>query len=395
MKHPPNHLIHPLYLCEEAIKELTKKHATPFYTYKNAIITERWETLKNFLPEDITLYYSVKANPNEDVIDAFRRLGAHFETASIGEIGIVRKSKCPDKIIFLGPAKTDADMEEAIKQNAYIVAESVSEVKRLNEVCKNKGLMIPIALRINPGKGKGVVSMSGNTPFGIDPALLPQLAFDLSEYKNIVINGLHFYLGTGLLKEEDIIEHLLLIHHAVDEVMKILKIDLHFLDIGGGFGIPYFGNERELDLQSIKNQYARLVQELKNKYPSLHEIAVEMGRYLVAPSGIFIAKIIDIKTSHGTRFILLDGGASSFNLNTGIGHNILPLSVLTDNDEKYETYSLCGPTCTPTDRLAANVCCRIPNIGDFVVFYQAGAYGYSAGPGLFLSRGFPGEVFID
>jgi diaminopimelate decarboxylase len=106
--------------------------------------------------------------------------------------------------------------------------------------------------------------------------------------------------------------------------------------------------------------------------------------------------VIDIKSSFGIQYIVLDGGTNIFNIDAHYyGFKSLPFSVLTDNPNKYDVYTICGPLCTSTDRLAVDIHCRVPNIGDTIAFYQAGAYGFSASPGLFLSRGFPKEIFYE
>ena len=396
IKEPPNNLINPLSLKPETIQTLSQQYGTPIYIYNSDIITERWKILKSFLPDYINIYYSIKANPNPEVINAFKNLGARFEAASIGEINIVQNKGCgnAEKIIFVGPAKSDYDLEKAIEQKVYIIAESANELERINAICQNKGIVQSIAIRINPGKGNGTISTGGKTQFGIDINTLPALSRSLSKYKNILVNGLHFYLGTGILQEKLIIDNLKIILEATKKAIYDLKIDLQFLDIGGGLGIPYHENENELNLTRIKDDFVYLIDTFRKEVPSLKEIAFEAGRYLVGPSGIFAAKVIDIKSSFGIQYIILDGGTSNFNIDTHYyGFKSLPFSVFTDNPDKHDIYTICGPLCTSTDRLEVDIRCQIPNIGDIIAFYQAGAYGFSASPGLFLSRGFPKEVF--
>lgn len=398
IKEPPNNLINPLSLKLETIRMLSQQYGTPVYIYNSAIIAEQWKILKSFLPDYMNIYYSIKANPNPDVINAFRKLGACFEAASIGEINAVRHMNHDhaDKIIFVGPAKSDYDLEKAIEQKVYIIAESANELKRINTICQSKGIVESIAIRINPGKGHGAISTGGKTQFGIDINTLPELFHSLLKYKNILVNGLHFYLGTGVLQEEHIIDNLKTIFEVTKKAIYDLKIDLQFLDIGGGLGIPYHENEDELNLTQIHDDFVYLIETFRKETPSLKEIAFEAGRYLVGASGVFVAKVIDIKSSFGVQYIILDGGTNIFNIDTHYyGFKSLPFSVLTDNPDKRDAYTICGPLCTSTDRLAVDIHCQVPNIGDIIAFYQAGAYGFSASPGLFLSRGFPKEVLYE
>jgi diaminopimelate decarboxylase len=397
MKKPPNKLIHPLSLSHDAIKKIANSNGTPLYIYSHDIIKASWDDLKRFLPSIVDIYYSVKANPNPYVIDAYSDLGANFEAASIGEVKIILNSKKYNhdlnRIILVGPAKTDADLEFAIEKKVYIVAESVNELHRLDEVCKRKNILSHIAIRINPGKARGAVSMGGTTPFGIDIEGVRNLTTTLLKLNNVRVNGLHFYLGTGLLKGNHVIENLKLIVDKAEEVVNILEIDLNFLDIGGGFGIPYYSEDDILDLHSIKLEFETMLDGFISNKP-LKTIAFEVGRYLVGGAGIFIAKVVDEKISFGERIFTLDGGTNVFNFDTRNGFRLLPMSVITDTVGESGVFTLCGPTCTPTDRLAKDVHSQIPHIGDMIVFYQAGAYCFSASPGLFLSRGFPDEVFV-
>ncbi len=390
----------PAYLIDrhapdrQTLLELTRQYGTPLYIYDHDILASRYYKLREFLPDFVTLYYSVKANPNLEIIRAFSRLGTGFETASIGEVEAVCKVSEPNKIIFVGPCKTDSDLEEAISANIYIAVESINEMQRVNAICKQKNIVLPVAVRINPGKGNGAVSMGGDTQFGIDVDVLMGARPFFQSCQNIRINGFHFYLGTNIMIENFIIENMKLILDTTQKLIEDLDIELEFLDIGGGLGIPYYNGDKEMDLGAIQDEFLSLLHTFYKSKPSLTKIVFEAGRYLVGPCGMFMASVIDIKTSFGKKYIILDGGTNVFTINPrNCGFKWLPFQVLSHTEVK-DVFTICGPLCTPADRLAVDVFCTVPELGDVVAFYQAGAYGYSAAGGLFMSRGFPKEIFL-
>lgn len=392
-KSSPIHIMDSYFLDIKNMQKLIKTYGTPIYIYNQEIIEKQWRSLRQFLPNDISVYYSVKANPNQDIINIFRQLGTSFEAASKGEIDIIRNHSNNDKVIFVGPAKTKEDIAYAMEKNVYIVAESINEIDKINTISKEKGMIEEIAIRINPGYGSGVLSMGGKTQFGLDIDNIDKLSNKLSDFNNVTITGFHFFLGTGVTDERDILQNTQKILEVSKIVARKLNVDIKFLDIGGGLGIPYYENDRSLNLEKIQNEFKSLINDFCTQNPAIVEIAFESGRYLVGPAGVFVASVVDVKSSYGVNYIVLDGGFNAFGLNTyNYGFKIPPFSVLTQNTTNYDVYTICGPLCSSADKFAVNVRCLTPNEGDIVVFYQAGAYSFSASPGLFLSRGFPKEI---
>jgi diaminopimelate decarboxylase len=172
-------------------------------------------------------------------------------------------------------------------------------------------------------------------------------------------------------------------------------MNFEFIDMGGGFGIPYYETESTLDLPALRTALLDLIDQYCRKYPATSMIAVESGRFLVGSAGVFVARVIDVKTCRGQCFVVLDGGINVFGgYDRYAGARPTPIRVAGADDRSSETLTLCGPLCTPLDRLAANVVLPMPRIGDLIIFYLAGAYGCTASPGLFLSHGFPAEVMV-
>lgn len=396
MRYSPTKIADTYLIGEQSLKRIADTTGTPLYLYDKRKIKEQWGKLKSFLPDFVDVYYSVKSNPNREIVDYINNLGGNFETASLGEMNIVTQYDDKQKII-VGPGKTTQEIDFALTHGFYIVAESINEIKRINQICFERQIITKIAIRINPGYSNGLVSMGGNTQFGMDIKTVHELSMIIRDLKNIKINGLHFYLATGILSTSQIVENLKQVIKTIDTITKCLKFELEVIDVGGGLGIPYYEEDKNLDLSLITEEYGALISNIRRKYKTIKNIIFEAGRFLVGESGVFLTKIIDIKETYGKKFIILDGGTSAFGLSAhDYGFKILPFKVLNHlYKNQKDVYTICGPLCTPTDRLAVDVYCEKPEVGDIMAFYQAGAYGYSAGAGLFLSRGFPKEKTIN
>ena len=380
-------------ISDDLIVEAVKEFGTPLYLYDSAVIRNRWGYISSILNTETTeLFYSVKANPNPQIIRLFGELGASFEVVSIGELQAVKNSGLITKLMFVGPGKSDIEIKAAIENNIYgIVAESKSEINKIDKLSQFLGSKKPrVFLRINPGRGKGIISMGGVTQFGMDK----DTALDIlanKDHLSLEIMGLHAYLGTGILDYADILENTELILNAADELQHLSGVHLETIDLGGGFGIPYFDGEYELDLDKLEEPLHHLFQSYEQKYPYTKYI-FEAGRWLVGPAGIFITEVLDVKDNFNNTFVILNGGTSHFRIDShygGFRHTPVKVINKTGNES---SVILCGPLCTSFDRMASNVILPLPQIGDIVAFYLAGAYGLTAAPGLFLSHGYPREV---
>ena len=386
-----------LALTDKIILDSAEQFGTPLFIYDGKKLESSWKDLVNHLPEEIKIYYSVKANPSLAIIQIFDKLGANFEVASIGELkSVLQVGVSPSKIIFLGPGKTPAELRYAIEKQIYaIVSESAREVHDIQAYSNDFGQTTRIALRINAGQGKGMLAMGGETQFGMDPATALRILEDKHHLSNIEIIGIHGYLGTQILDWKVIIEHSRRILETADELQQKSGQLFSCIDLGGGFGIPYHENDASLNLQDLHAGLSDLLAGYVAKYPSIKNIAVESGRFLVGSSGVFVARVLDVKKSNEQYFVILDGGINVFGgFDRYVGSRPAPIRLLEKEGSEEKTVTLCGPLCTPLDRLAANILSPLPKNGSLIVFYLAGAYGYSASPGLFLSHGYPSEILV-
>ena len=393
---PPNqHIPTDLTLTDEMLIQGAQQFGTPLYMYDKAKLEENLGLLTGSLPIDVEVHYSVKANPNLAIIRAFADLGASFEVASVGELmAVLRVGVSPSRVIFVGPGKTDAELHYAIKQQlCALVVESPFEVSRVQTLAEQLSEQVRIALRVNPGSGEGMLAMGGPTQFGMESGMALNLLQSAATYSNVKIVGIHGYLGAQILDWRVILAHFGLVLQLADELQQRTGRAFEFIDVGGGFGVPYHERDQALDLDALSTSLSDMICQYRRNYPGTKTLAVESGRFLVGTAGVFITRVIDIKRFGEQLFAILDGGINAFGGHDRYaGSRPTPIRVLGGDESSLRTLTLCGPLCTPLDRLAAHVRLPMPQIGSLVVFYLAGAYGYTASPGLFLSHGFPCEV---
>lgn len=366
---------------------LARKYNTPLYVYDKNVIKNQYKKLKKI---DSKIFYSVKANPFDDILQLLNGLDSYFEVVSLGELQKLKKNNIPfDKVLFVGPAKNEEELLYAIANNiGLIVVESKNELVKIEKISKELNKSINILIRINPQFNAGAtINMSGITQFGVEKKMAIEML--RSSYENINILGLHFYLGTNILDEKQIIQNTIDILKLVDEIEKITNINFTTIDIGGGFGVPYYQNDNDLDFDLLTIELNLILKKYSNK-----DILLESGRFMIAHSGVFITKVVDIKVNFGAKFILLDGGTNFMGGdNKYRGFRISPIRVLNTTKEQ-EVVTLVGSLCTSSDILAKDILLPNVKIGDYIAFYQVGAYNFTASPVLFLSHNLPKEILI-
>lgn len=374
---------------------------TPFYVYDRALITARVQSLREHLPKDIRLYYAIKANPMPAVVQHLASLVDGFDIASAGELKIALDTSMPaSEISFAGPGKTLSELQGAIEAGVVISVESEQELRNVAELSEVLRLRARVAIRINPDfelRSSGMKMSGGAKPFGIDAERVPDV---LAEMRGLDIDfmGLHIFAGSQNLRADAIIE-------AQEKTFELaLRLATHCpgpirkLNIGGGFGIPYFPGEEPLDLIPIGRRLNELLPEVKKQLPEA-EIIIELGRYLVGEAGIYVCKVLDRKISRGQVFLVTDGGlhhhlAASGNFGQVIRKNY-PVAVGNRMDmAEREAVSVVGRLCTPLDILADKAELPRAEPGDLIVIFQSGAYGLTASPVGFLSHEPPAEVIV-
>lgn len=374
---------------------------TPFYVYDRRLMTERLGLLRRVLPRDINIHYAVKANPMPAVVAHMASLTDGMDVASLGELRIALDAGVsPDKISFAGPGKTDVELTAALASGITVNLESETEMERLARLAQPMGIQPKVAVRVNPDfelKASGMKMSGGPKPFGVDAERVPDMLRRLGKL-DLEFRGFQIFSGSQNLRAESLIA-------AQDQTFDLafrLAADapspVALLNIGGGFGIPYFPGDKHLDLSPIGEHLARRLPEVRQWLPRA-EIILELGRYLVGEAGVYVCRVIDRKVSRGRFFLVTDGGlhhhlAASGNFGQVLRKNYRIVLANRVESADMEEVNVVGPLCTPLDILGDRVMLPRAEPGDLIGVLQSGAYGFSASPLKFLGHPEPLEVLV-
>lgn len=375
---------------------------TPFFAYDRGLLTRRVAELRAALPPGIDLSYAVKANPMPAVVHHLDGLVDSFDVASALELRTALNTTMPpSRVSFAGPGKTPAELSQAVAAGVTVEMESATEARRLVEIGQRLGIRPRVAVRVNPDfeiKGSGMRMGGGSQQFGLDAEQVPVLLKELAGAE-VDILGFHVFAGSQNLRAEILAEAQ---RNTVDLVLRLAEAapsPVRYLNLGGGFGIPYFDKDAPLDLTAIGASLAELLEtKIRVQLPEAR-VVVELGRYIVGECGIYVTRIVDRKESRGRTFLVVDGGlhhqlAASGNFGQVIRRNY-PVAIGNRMEEAAsETVTVVGRLCTPLDVLGDRVTLPPADVGDLVVVFQAGAYGFTASPTAFLSHPEPAEVLL-
>jgi diaminopimelate decarboxylase len=375
---------------------------TPFFAYDRRLLTDRVAALRATLPPGIDLRYAVKANPMPAVVDHLSGLVDGFDVASALELRTALNTTMPPgRVSFAGPGKTPAELRQAVAAGVTLEVESATEAWRLAEIEQLLGIRCRVAVRVNPDfqiKGSGMRMGGGPQQFGVDAEQVPALLKELAR-AGIDVVGFHVFAGSQNLNADILADAQ---NKTVDLILRLAEAAAsppRYLNLGGGFGIPYFARDTPLNLDVVGANLAELLEtKIRVQLPDARVI-LELGRYIVGECGVYVARIVDRKESRGRIFLVTDGGlhhqlAASGNFGQVIRRNY-PITIGNRMDEdSTETATVVGKLCTPLDILGDAVELPPADIGDLVVVFQAGAYGFTASPTGFLSHPEPAEVLL-
>ncbi len=376
---------------------------TPFYAYDRHLLTQRVVELRAALPAAVKLHYAMKANPMPALVGHMAGLVDGIDVASGGELKIALDSGAnPHEVSFAGPGKRPVELSQAVAAGILINLESFREVGLLAGIARELGVAARLAVRVNPDfelKSSGMKMGGGPKQFGVDAEQVPALLAAIGrEGDALSFEGFHLFAGSQNLKPDAIVEAQQKSYDLALRLAADAPAPVRFLNLGGGFGIPYFPGEQRLDLAPIGTNLATLVERARSDLPQA-ELVIELGRYLVGEAGIYVARVIDRKESRGQIYLVTDGGlhqhlSASGNFGQVIRKNY-PVAIGTRmNAAEHESASVVGPLCTPLDLLADRMNLAVAQPGDLVVIYQSGAYGLSASPQGFLGHPAPVEVLV-
>ncbi|MEQ1955501.1 pyridoxal-dependent decarboxylase, exosortase A system-associated [Mesorhizobium sp. CN2-181] len=376
--------------------------STPFFAYDRRLLTERVGLLRSVLPTGFNLSYAIKANPMPAVVQHMAGLVDSFDVASAFEMKTALDTPIPaTRVSFAGPGKTTAELAQAVAAGVTIEMESSNEASRLVEIGNRLGIRPRVALRVNPDyqvKGSGMRMGGGPQQFGVDaeevPALLQELASTDLEFL-----GFHLFAGSQNLRADILCDAFVKNVALLKRLASECPWPVRYLNLGGGFGVPYFEKDSPIDLSLIRECLGDLAErEIRPNFQSAR-VVIELGRFLVGEAGIYVTRVVDRKVSRGKTYLVVDGGlhhqlAASGNFGQVIRRNYPVAVVDQKHDAELEKVSVVGCLCTPLDLLGDDVALPHAGIGDLVVIFQAGAYGLTASPTAFLGHPAPVEVLV-
>ena len=374
---------------------------TPLFVYSTEHLRARQAALRAAMPERLALHYAMKGNPFPPLLSFMNTLVDGFDLASGGEMALALAAGVdPSQMSFAGPGKRDRELEAAIKAGVTLNCESENEALRTVNLGRKLGVTPNIAVRVNPDfdlKGSGMKMGGGAKPFGVDAQRVPALVHMIIE-SEAQWRGFHIYAGSQALKADAIIEMQAQTLALVAALTAEIGVAPPHVNLGGGFGIPYFPGDVEVDIQAVGSALDLALDALPDTLKDTH-FCIELGRYLVGEAGVYLTRIVDRKESHGETFLITDGGlhhqlAASGNFGTVIRRNY-PVAIATRFDaEPDEVVSVVGCLCTPLDRLSDQAHLPRAKVGDLVAIFCAGAYGASASPANFLGQGPALEMLV-
>jgi diaminopimelate decarboxylase len=374
---------------------------TPFYAYDRGLLRARVEMLRAILPRPIKLHYAMKANPMPAVVGYMAGLVDGIDVASAGELKVALDAGAdPAEVSFAGPGKRDAELRQAVASRVLVNLESAREIAVLQAASAVFGVPARVAVRVNPDfelKGSGMRMGGGPKQFGVDVEQMPALLAAIGR-AGLAFEGFHLYAGSQNLRAESICEAQQKSFDLAVRLAQDAPAPVRFLNLGGGFGIPYFPGEQRLDLLPIGDNLRQLLGRARTELPQA-ELVIELGRYLVAEAGIYVTRVVDRKVSRGQVYLVTDGGlnhhlSASGNFGQVVRKNYPVTIGNRQGGSDTETASVVGPLCTPLDLLADRMALPVADVGDLAVVFQSGAYGASASPQAFLGHAPCTEVLV-
>ncbi len=395
---------HDLVIGGVTAADLVNSYSEPLYVYDAEVMEDRCRRLRALLPNHVRLLYSLKANPNLSIVGFLRNLVDGADVSSLREMYIAAQAGFkPESMYFVGPSKSQEEVSEAVRGRiGCLVVESEGELLLAESVARSEQVPVRVALRINPAfETAGSRLKMGGAPrqFGIDEEEIEGIIERARSLKWTSIVGLHCYVGTRILDWQVAVYNTREILAMARRLQESTRLGFEFVDVGGGFGVPYYPNETEFDLEAYAAEASQVFQKYRAEMPNT-TFVIELGRFLTADSGVYITRVRYVKQSRGQRYVLVSGGMNHHLAASGAGALVkhsFPVEVLNKmGSPKDQAAFVCGPLCTPTDTLARGSGVMLPAVvpGDLIGILKSGAYGLTASPLTFISHGWPREVMV-
>jgi len=361
-----------LFVDNTSVKSIAKNNITPFYVYSYKKIRNNFETFSNYFKKiDPLICFSVKSNSNISLISELGKLGSGADVVSEGELLKALKAKIkPNKIVFSGVGKTESELKLAIRKRLLLInIESESEAKLIDKISKKMNRVTPIGIRINPGVDANTHSKIStgrvNSKFGLPKSNFLKFCRNARKFKNLKIKAISVHIGSQITSVGPYRKTLSILYKTI----RSSKINFEYVDLGGGFGIPYQNKEKKIDI----GNYSKLVKKFQKKLNC--KIIFEPGRFIVGNVGILISKIVFIKKNGKKNFVIIDAGMNDFMRPAlyNARHNIIPVSKSKKRIDG--NVEFVGPICESTDTFLRYKNFSFLNENDLVAITNVGAYG--------------------
>lgn len=372
--------------------ELIREYQSPLYIYNEKILRTRCKEMKNLVTYDnFVPHYSIKANSNIHLLKIIREEGLHADVMSPGEIFLAKQSGfTSDELFFIPNNVVTEDMLYAIENKVITSVDSLSQLEMYGKL--NPGGCV--AIRFNPGVGAGhhekVVTAGKATKFGVSPEYIEDVKMLLKKY-HLRLVGINQHIGSLFMDGDPYIR-------STDSILEIAKNfdDLDFIDLGGGFGIPYHkqDNEPRLDMESLGEKLDELMHGFAKEYGKKIQFQVEPGRYIPCECGILVGTVTALKENGGKKYIGTDIGFNVLQRPMVYdSHHDIEIYTMSEKTPNYDDFTVVGNICESGDILARDRRLAMPTEGDILALMDAGAYGYSmASP--YNQRPRPAEILI-
>ncbi|MBI3131980.1 MAG: alanine racemase [Acidobacteria bacterium] len=373
------------------LANLAQVHGAPAFVYRASEAVAQAERLRAVLPPRARLAYAVKANPHPVLLARLAAAGLSFDCASGGELIRVAALNLPvGRVFYAGPGKRMEELSLALRMGVRVQAEGWEDLARLDALAIGP---LDVNLRVHPleagEEATRILGGSGPSAFGVDEEDLPELLARAARLTHVRIRGLHCFTASN---QRDA-ERLRATHASVLALAERLHrehgLTLDQIDLGGGLGVAYAEDEAPLDLA----RFGVNLRELLAAHPWFTgELILEPGRFLAAPTGVYLARVIRVKESRGACFAILEGGVNHL-LRPALTGQPFPVRAVGKGPGGIR-HTLAGPLCTSLDRLGE---VDLPELqaGDLLAFGMAGAYGFTEAMTNFLSHPVPPEVWVD
>jgi diaminopimelate decarboxylase len=391
-----------LHLGGIPVTAIVQKHGDPLYVYDGEVIERQVADLRMALPYHVEIIYSMKANPTLSIVGLLREMTDGVDVSSGRELQTaLHAGFAPEQIFFVGPSKSEEELHQAVSHGiGCLVVESQQELETVDRIAAGLGKIARVAVRVNPAfDAVGSKLKMGGTPrqFGIDEEQCEGVLVKAKSLSSVTIVGLHAYVGTRILDWTVAVRNTREILALTLRMHERTGTDFEVVDVGGGLGVPYFPTEDPFDLKKFGENVSPVFNDFSARMPATR-VVMELGRFLVAESGIYVTKVRYIKRSRGQTYVLVSGGMNHHQATTSIGSLVkshFPIRVLEKMESPTEEpVFVCGPLCTPGDVLGRSVELPLVREGDLIGILNSGAYGMTASPLEFLSHNWPTEVLI-